>query len=161
MTLENWKLVRDVYYCCNNRIQIWLSNCVFSGHCSRTVTFSALISAKVAQYSPTPHAQNTSHTRTPRPQQDTSLLPRHEGERHHWWTGDSSLTSVSWGDTIPVWNKLLIYVYKWLFWLMGFFFLWCLDAKEEEDAPQLQPSSGGPHRLGDGLPWTPASLSLH
>lgn len=35
------------------------------------------------------------------------------------------------------------------------------DAEEEENQPQLQPSSGSPHRLGDGLPGTPAALCIH
>lgn len=35
------------------------------------------------------------------------------------------------------------------------------DAEEEENPPQLQPPPGGPHRLGDGLPRTPAALGLH
>lgn len=34
------------------------------------------------------------------------------------------------------------------------------DAEEEENQPQFEPSSGSAHRLGDGLPRTPATLCI-
>lgn len=64
--------------------------CVLSGQRSRTGPLSANNSPRVAQRPPAPNPQNASHPRTPGPQQDATLLPRHEGERHGRWTGRNS-----------------------------------------------------------------------
>lgn len=66
----------------------------------RIGSFATYIGPRVAAYRPTSNSQDASHPWAPGPQQDATLLPRHEGEQHHWRTGEATVTEI---------KKLFIY----------------------------------------------------
>lgn len=64
--------------------------CLVSGQRRGSGSLSAHDGPGVAQHLSASNPQNAAHARTPGPQQDAALLPRHERERQHRRTGESA-----------------------------------------------------------------------
>lgn len=83
---------------------------------------------------------------------------------HCYFVTKGQMTSVSdsmWVSHSPCFYDCIFFRYQlWGANLIKLFFC-CPDAEEEENQPQFEPSSGSPHRMGDGLTRTQTAFCIH
>lgn len=93
MVFEGGKRMRTVAVLVEFELKLWFLNHVYkprSRRRDRNGPLATYIGPRVTAYSPTTNSQDASHAWTPGPQQDATLLPRHEGEQHRRRAGEAT-----------------------------------------------------------------------